>query len=175
MPHHIKLASYPLMTASRAGQWLILIGFITITSAAFVFTMTRVTLLPWYTIALSYGMMAPYQSTTPYNFAMVAEAVLEDGSRHPIDLKKYYPMSDPEMYIREYVPFAQWRQDGSGPTALAATYDSIARQILRREKADEAGIVRIELFWEQWPLSPWGFKTEYGPFKTERTLIASAA
>ncbi len=163
------------MTTTRAFQWIILIGFVAITGAAFVFTMTRITLLPWHVIALSYGMMAPYQSTTPYNFAMVAETVMEDGTRQAVDLKRYYPMSDPEMYIRQYVPFTHWRNDPSAPTVLAAQYDSIAKQMLRREQERVPGVVRVELFWEEWPLSPWGFETERVPFKVTRTLIATAA
>lgn len=163
------------MTTTRTSQWVILITFVVITMAAFVFTMTRVTLLPWHIIALSYGMMAPYQSTTPYNFAMVAEVILEDGSRQTVDLKRYYPVVDPEMYIRQYIPFTHWRNDPSAPAVLAAEYDSLAKQMLRREQERTPGVVRLELFWEQWPLSPWGFETERTPYKVTRTLIATAA
>ncbi len=159
---------------TRACQWTILVGFLVVTAAAFVYTMTRVSLLPWRMIALSYGMMAPYQSTTPYNFAMAAEAVLEDGSRRPLDLKRYYPMGDPEMFIRQYVPFTHWRNDPTAPAVLASQYANIAAQILGFERTDSPEVRSIELFWEQWPLSIFGFETERLPGSIDRTFLARA-
>lgn len=162
------------MTLTRAGQWAILGAFVIVNLAAFVYTMTRAMVLPWPVIVLSYGMMAPYQSATPYSFALTAESVLEDGSRQPLDLSPYYPMVAPEAAIRQYVPFIHWRKDAEAPFDLASMYHQIARQVLAREQAAHPGIRRIELYWEQWPISPFGPEVERIPFHLDRTLVATA-
>lgn len=159
---------------TRTCQWLVLIGFIAINLAAFIYTMTRAIVLPWPVIALSYGMMAPYQSATPYSFALTAESVLEDGSRRAVDLSPYYPMVAPEAAIRQYVPFIHWRKDAEAPFDLASTYHEIARQVLAREQAAHPEIRAVELYWEQWPISPFGPEVERIPFHLERSLVATA-
>ncbi len=159
------------MTRTRLWQYAILSGYLVITLAALVYTMTRAVFLPWPIISFSYGMMAPYQSTTPYNFSLEADVITADGRRHAVDLTPYYPTIEPEAKIRQYIPFTHWRSDSGAPAALLAQYQIVADQIWQRELARDPTLQHLELYWEQWPLSVTGFETYHVPLFTDRTLL----
>ena len=64
------------MSVTRVLQYGVLAVFTVVTLAAFVFTMTRIQLLPMSVLRFSYAMMAPYQTFANRNADLLAQGVV---------------------------------------------------------------------------------------------------
>lgn len=146
------------MTLARLRQRLSLIGYLTITLAAFVFTMTRVAILPRVLFQWSYGMMAPYQTFATINADMVARGQDDSGRWHSIALEPYYPYAREEANVRAYLLPWRWTSLEKGnDRALRQRYRTLARLLLSLEEFRGRHFRILELWWEEWPVSPGGY------------------
>ena len=132
----------------------ILLAYLAITLAGFLFTMFRVRLpLPWILIRWSYNMMAPYQGDTDFNEELVAEGLAANDVWARIDLSPYLPFGDGERNVRMYLRSFRKSED---ELALGA-YQELAKQLFAREKDQGKAWMAVRLTWEEWPRSPEGF------------------
>jgi hypothetical protein len=161
---------------ARIIQRLILAAYLTVTLSAFLYTMTRWSPLPWSVIALSYGMMAPYQGVPPENARLVAEQRRAGGDWEDLDLGPYYPMQHGETIIRQHIPFLRWRTATGAPQDmenLRLAYEQLAWQILAREQQRDPSLVAVRLWWDRWPLSERGFEVRHTPEETLHSHIVT--
>ena len=132
----------------------ILITFLAIALAGFLFTMFRIRLpLPWILVRFSYNMMAPYQGDTDENEELVAEGLTDNGAWAYIDLHPYLPFGDGERNVRMYLRSFRKSED---ELALGA-YQEFAKKLFEREHARDIPWKSVRLVWEEWPRSPLGF------------------
>src|SRR3989344_8507561 len=84
----------PAMSLRRVLTHTLIITYLFLTAYAFFFTMVRqkISIVPEGVLHFFYGMMAPYQGYTTYNFDLLAEGKRDDGTWERIDLDPYYPM-----------------------------------------------------------------------------------
>lgn len=134
----------------------ILLAFLAVTIAGFLFTMLRIRLpLPWILIRWSYNMMAPYQGDTDINEELVAEGLTDQGTWSRIDLAPYLPFGPGERNVRMYL-----RSFRSSEDELAVgAYKTFAAKLLEVENTYQGGRPwkAVRLTWEEWPRSPEGF------------------
>ncbi|MEK7591551.1 MAG: hypothetical protein AAB489_05105 [Patescibacteria group bacterium] len=131
----------------------ILLFYLAITIAGFLFTMLRIRLpLPWVLVRFSYNMMAPYQGDTDINEEMVAEG-LRNSFWEPIDLNPYFPVGAGEKNVRMYLRSFRSTED----QRAVGAYTDFAVALLERERANGHQWKEVRLTWEEWPRSPLGF------------------
>ena len=148
------------MRGFRAVQRVILLCYLAITGAAFVYTMTRVTLLPWPLIRFSYATMAPYQTYSRENEAVWAEAQGGDGQWRKVDLSPYYPEGFGEANLRTYFLPDHWSETEKNEPVLRRDYAALAAQLLRVLQAKGEQVTAVRLWLDEWPLSPGGFEAD---------------
>ena len=141
-------------------QQLVVVCYLVITAAAFVYTMTRERLLPQPVISWSFGMMAPYQGDTDWNAVLVAEGKLTSGAWQRIDLEPFYrPFSHGEGLIRRY-----FFHDGTfGTPGNTTRYRQLGEALLRLEQRAGHPFTAIRFTLEQWPRTPEGFEAKHLP------------
>ena len=148
---------------------MIVIVYLVITAAAFVYTMTRMQIFPQTVISWSFGMMAPYQGDTDWNAVLVAEGKMPSGQWRRIDLDPYYaPFSHGEGLIRRY-----FFHDGTfGTSGNSARYRQLGERLLAVENSKGAAYTAIRFTLEKWPRSPEGFEAKHVPaFTTVVPLV----
>lgn len=147
------------MSFRLAFQQLIVVCYLVITAAAFIYTMTRIQIFPQTLISWSFGMMAPYQGDTDWNAHLIAEGKRPSGVWQRIDLTPYYaPFSHGEGLIRRYF----FHAGTFGTPGNLARYRQLGEALLRVEPSYLA--VRFTL--ERWPRSPEGFEAKHIPAST---------
>jgi hypothetical protein len=136
-----------------------LITYLGVTAAAFLFTMTRVQVLPTWALRFSYAMMAPYQTFNTRNAALRAEGRTGSGSWQTIDLHPYYPYGHGEANARNYLLIARWAaMETNDESRLRAGYQRLAEELLILEQSRGKLFTQVRLTWETWPSSPAGFE-----------------
>ena len=147
-------------------------AYLAVTAAAFVFTMTRISILPWPLFFYSYGMMAPYQTYTTYNADVVAEGRTSTGAWKTIDLSPYYPQIRGEANLRKFLLQSRWlRDDPSYFSRLQERYTDLAWQVLLRAQGKGEDVLAVRLHWVEWPASPGGYEAMRDTPFLESTFI----
>lgn len=143
----------------------VVLGYLTITAGAFVFTMTKLEPpLPDQLVRWSYGMMAPYQGDTSWNADFVYEGRLPDGSWETIDVDPYMPYGFGERNVRKFLRvYARF-----GLPMQRRKFTEFGQQLLDRERARGRQYSAVRIFFESWPRSPAG----YGHLRTPLFRIA---
>ncbi|TSC57890.1 MAG: hypothetical protein Greene041619_895 [Candidatus Peregrinibacteria bacterium Greene0416_19] len=129
-------------------------GVITLT--AFIYTLTRIRLLPasvWPLVDHSYSMMAPYQGDDEWNADLLAEGLRSDGRWESINLGPYFPQGRGEANVRAFLK-GFWRREKG---RWFARYSELARQLLLHERGRGRSIVSVRLTLERWPRAPESF------------------
>ena len=133
----------------------VVVGYLLVTLAAFVFTMTRIRipLIPWPLVHWSYGMMAPFQGYTRISKELVVKGIRSDGTPEQVDLAPYSPFFYGEANIRTYFPpFID------EPAELQRRYRFMAERLLALEREQGHGFDQLRLSFELWPASPAGYE-----------------
>lgn len=145
--------------------YLFLLYFLVMTFYALAFTITRVQFLPfipWTVLRFHYGMMAPYQSTSPLNADLLAEG-LREGSWRRIDLDPYYP-----MILGNQVMYRRMRSFSFlEPEIHQQKYGELAEKLLELAEKKGQRYESIRLTWQEWPKSPKGWDAG----RTEEEII----
>lgn len=147
------------MQRKRVLQYGVLLTYVAVNAAAFLFTMTRVQVLPTWAMRYSYAMMAPYQTFNTRNADLRAEGRMGSGAWQTVDLHPYYPYGHGEANARTYLLIARWAAMESGDeTHLRAGYQRLTEELLALERARGRPFTQVRLLWETWPSSPAGFE-----------------
>jgi hypothetical protein len=146
----------------------IIFFYLSVTVAAFIYTMTRIAVVfPKPLIMIAYGMMAPYQADSEWNTDFIAEGY-RDGAWQRIDLGRYYPFGFGETNVRKHLITFHWRDPESEQRARA----SMALQILAHERARGNSYASLRIIREEWPRSAEGFDAlRKKPFINAQILI----
>lgn len=138
-------------------QHSIIALYLFVTGAAFLYTMTRIwtPIIPRQILLFSYGMMAPYQRDSEWNYDVVAEGQLADGSWEQIDLKAYYPYEPGEGVIRRQLTTYQKLLSKE---LRQRRFTDLAIMLLDRERAKGKPYVGVRLWSHKWGRSPAGYE-----------------
>jgi len=145
----------PAMSLRRVLTHTLIITYLFLTAYAFFFTMVRqkISIVPEGVLHFFYGMMAPYQGYTTYNFDLLAEGKNEEGQWETINLDPYYPMllGHQVMYRRLRTFHYEGEEESRhGYTKLA--------ELLRKHEEEKGEIyTSVRLTWQTWPMSPFGW------------------
>lgn len=155
------------MTLQRTLQMSVVVFYLAVTCAAFIYVMTRIRVLfPEPVVIFAYGMMAPYQADSEWNTDFIAEG-LQGTAWHPIDLAPYYPFGFGETNVRKHLITFHWRGAESDQRARA----SQALQILALERRRGHSYTAVRIIQQQWPRSPEGFDAlRKKPYMTSEVL-----
>lgn len=154
------------MNAKRVFVQALLLGYLGVTLAAFVFTVFRVELLPRRLFWYSYGMMAPYQGYAVENAELRALGLTAAGEWEEIDLYRYIPTGRGEFSYRGYLPSARFSPDQG---KAAERYRALAALLHEREPQYGS----VALYFDVWPASPGGYEwLRHDPFLTFEFLAA---
>lgn len=156
------------MTLARATEHGIVILFLTVVTAALLYTILRV---PFFLrvpgASFFYGTMAPYQEYEHEHASLRAEGADANGAWHSIDLHAYMPVTGGEFAARARLATFRSR----GKEALHAAAQDLLRQVLTHER--DAGRLwrRVRLSWDVWPVSTEGyFSLRAAPFLSSTVL-----
>lgn len=119
--------------------------------------------LPWL-VGIEQGMMSPFQWVTRQNTELVAEAQRADGSWERIDLDRYVPEGRAWRLKQQWIMIS--RNDA------APVLQSMAQNLLRKERAAGFPYVLLRLIWETWPVSPLGRETVRDETHTTRRFLS---
>ncbi|NOS67414.1 MAG: hypothetical protein HOO67_03570 [Candidatus Peribacteraceae bacterium] len=148
----------------RILQNTVVFVYLTVTAAAMVYTMSRISLLPRLMIRWSYGMMAPYQGDTAWNGDFLYEGQLPDGTWERIDIDAYMPFGFGERNARK---FLRVYDDETRRTK----YPQFASLLLERERAKGRDYQAVRVYFDMWDRSPAGFEFLHTPLFTKRKLL----
>ena len=150
----------------HALQQIIVIVYLAVTAAAFVFTMTRISLLPLWVTRWSYGMMAPYQGYVSWNDDFLYEGLRPDGEWERIDIDRYLPHGFGERNVRKslrvYAEADRRRK-----------FTEFALSLLAHERARGRDYRAVRVFFDHWDRSPAGFEFLHTPLFTEREPLTN--
>jgi hypothetical protein len=148
----------------RAVQHAVVVSYLVVTAAAFVYTMTRVRPVPyplWPLVQMSYGMMAPYQGDTEINEDLIAEGKRPDGKWERIHLDPYFPVGFGEKNVRKFLRSFK----AQGTEVHRRKYTEFAWKLLERERRRGRPCEAVRLLWQEWERSPAGFHfLQHEPF-----------
>jgi hypothetical protein len=152
--------------SSRTVQQLVLFFYLTVTTAGFIFTMTRleIPLIPKLLVWWSYGMMAPYQGDRPWNGDFLYEGQLADGSWVPIDITPYMPYEFGERNVRKHLKIYKGE-------LRVSKFTEFALMLLDRERARGTPYRSVRITYEQWPRSNGGYDFLRVPTFMTRSFI----
>jgi hypothetical protein len=157
------------MSPRRLITNIFLIPYLLLTAYAFFFTMVRIELpaIPHRVLFFFYGMMAPYQGYTTYNFDLLAEGKKVDGVWERIDLDPYYP-----MILGHRVMFRRLRSFHAAGEALSKQKYTELAMLLQKHEAEKGRTYEsIRLMWQTWPMSTDGWDAlRREPFVTNYPL-----
>ena len=152
----------------RLVQHSIVFGYLAITFGAFVYTMSRIEILPKWVTRWSYGMMAPYQGDTPWNADFVYEGRLPGGAWKRIDIDAYMPYGFGERNARKFFRVYD-------DAARRGKFAGFALLLLDRERAHGRPYEAVRITYEQWDRSPAGYEFLRLPAFTMRQLLTEVA
>lgn len=154
---------------TRLLQHGVVLAFCAITTAAFLYTMTRITLpfIPSPLIYWGYSMMAPYQGDVPWNNDLYVEGQLPDGTWEEVSLDPYLPHGFGERNVRKF--FRVYGHAGS--KSKRPLYTAYFLQILDRERARGKSYSSLRVYWDTWDRSNGGFDFLHTPLFTKREFI----
>ncbi|OGJ60701.1 hypothetical protein A3C37_00710 [Candidatus Peribacteria bacterium RIFCSPHIGHO2_02_FULL_53_20] len=138
--------------------------YLFVTANALVYTVFRKSLLPTPVLRYFYGMMAPYQGYSTYNFELVAGGKTEEGAWEMIDLLPYFPGSTGERTFREFL--LSRRAQGEEETRKG--YEQLAGQLRRTEAEHGRSYTEIRLSFDTWPMARDGYEALRLPAFTRR-------
>lgn len=124
------------------------------TANAFAYTIAQRSLLPRRVVRYFYGMMAPYQGYSIYNFELFAEGKTESGSWETIDLLPYFPGSTGERTFREFLLSRRAQNE----EATRRGYEHLARELRRKETEHGRIYSEVRLAFDTWPMAPDGYE-----------------
>ena len=153
----------------RTLQHTVIVFFLLVTFAAFVYTMTRITLpgIPKVFTYWSYSMMAPYQGDVSWNADLYIEGELPDGTWEQVTLDRYMPHGFGERNVRKF-----FRMYGfNGDRSKRPMYAAYLLQVLDRERERGKPYKSLRAYFDQWDRSPAGFEFLHLPLFTSRQFI----
>ncbi len=166
----IQPFNYTTLVLKTLLQRLLVVAYLFLTAAAFVFTLFHVTFVPYAWIHWSYGMMAPYQGDTDVNADLMAEGEASPGHWQAINLDSYMPYGFGERnarkFLRVYEPL--------GEQTEREKYTELTLEILDRERAGGRAYHALRLTIDTWPRSPDGFEALHHAPYTQKEFVTLA-
>jgi hypothetical protein len=146
--------AYTEAVLTRIFRHAILAGYLAVTGAALVFTLTGLRAdLGWPLVHWSYGMMAPYQSDSEWNEDYRAEGLSADGRWEEVSLDRYLPVGFGEQVTRRHL--ASFLAEGIA--RQREKYTEQARILLMHERAGGKNYQALRVWFDLWPKSPAGY------------------
>ncbi len=154
---------------TRFLQHAVVIVYLTITAAAFIFTMSvgNLSLLPYAWFHWNYGMMSPYQGDVSWNKGLMVEGELPNGKHALVDLEPYLPYGFGERNVRLFMRMFL----SLGEQAYRDKFAQLGLMILDRERAAGRPYTSLTLRFDQWPRSPAGYEFLHLPLFTTQEFI----
>jgi hypothetical protein len=153
-----------------AFRHAVIIAYLCITLGGLAFTLWRIEIPLLRTFArFSYQTMSPYQGYRTVHQDLVLEGRTATGEWETISVERYLPGRRGERFVRSgFLSFAN-----RGDAALHAAYDRFALRVQHAEVAAGRSYATVQVYQEQWPISPDGIDALRMPPHVVRTLVGS--
>lgn len=155
---------------SRFLQHALILVYLTLTASALFYTFTKVASpLPERIFRWNYGMMAPYQADTSWNFDVLYEGRLPNGEWQTIDIDRYMPYGFGERMVRKYL-LAYVHE---GEVVRRQKFTELASLVLAHERERGSPYTAVRVYLDTWDRSPAGYEALHVPSLTYRELLTT--